>query len=155
MRQDLQAARRRNQAKAAAAADSSASAFVHLQPVGAPIVSDVEVIKAISRATGDTVKETAAALEAERNFKFQTGSIYRLDDDDLHAVAAVRDLIALHKVAAQSAPEHFGPEALESWHGRGRPADWKSARRVLEIIHEARRTMAHAEADRLTSSRAA
>ena len=140
MRQDLQNARRRNEAKTAAARDSSSSAFVHLQPVGAPIVSDVEVINAISRATGKTVKETAAALESERRFDFP---VYRLDEDDLHALAAVRDLIALHKQAAESAPACFGPAALETGQGRGRPADWKeSAQRVLEVIQEVRRARA-------------
>ena len=136
MRQHMQNARRRNEASAAAARDSSSSAFVHLQPAGAPIVSDVEVITAISRATGKTVKETVAALESERRLGF---SVYRLDEDDLHAVAAVRDLIALHKQAAESAPARFGPAALGTGQSRGRPADWKeSAERVLEVIQEVR-----------------
>ena len=131
---------RRGQEKAAQRSSGRAVTFVHLQPAGAPIVSDTEVIKAISRATGNTVKETAAALEAERAVKHLTGSIFKMDDDDSHAEAAVLDLAMLQKTAAEAAPERFGPEALVR---RGRPADWKeAARRVHEIIQEARREMA-------------
>ena len=140
MRRNMGNARRRNEAAKAAARDSNSSALVHLQPADAPTVSDVEVIAAISRATGKTVKETADELEAERRFGF---SVYRLNGDDLHALAAVRDLIALHKQAAESSPTSFGPAALDTGQGRGRPADWKvSAERMQEVIREVRR--AHA-----------